>query len=113
MRSYQYVVLTHPVEGREDEYNDWYTNTHIHEIMLIPGFRSAKRYRLAPRPEVNPSSLKHPYLALYEIESDDVEATLGELRRRSAAGELKTSTALDRSKTSSTLYELFAEAKAK
>jgi len=113
MRRYQYVVLTSPVEGREDEYNDWYTNTHIREILQIPGFKAASRYKLAARPEVVPTSLKHRYMALYEIESDDVEATLGELRRRSAAGELAVSTALDRSATSSTLYEMFAELKAK
>jgi hypothetical protein len=23
------IVFTSPVEGREDEYNDWYDNTHL------------------------------------------------------------------------------------
>ena len=100
------------VEGKDAEYNEWYTNTHLGEILAIPGFKGASRYKVAPRPTPVTPTPKHQYLALYTIESDDPEAVLGELRRRSSAGMIKPSAALDRSTTSSVLYELIAEKKA-
>ena len=113
MARYQYVVLTSPAEGQDNEYNEWYSNTHLGEILQIPGFKSAKRYKVAARSTpLNPPP-KQSYLALYEMETDDPEATLGELRRRSAAGLLKSTTSMDRTVTSSILYELIAEREAK
>lgn len=112
MQRYQYVVLTNPVEGLEDEYNEWYTNTHLREVCQVPGFKGAKRYKIVPR-ESAKAPLKHKYLALYEIETNDVEASLAELSRRSGAGELIKSSALDSLTTSSTLVELIADYKAK
>ena len=41
------VVQTSPVDpAKEDAYNDWYDNTHIPEILEIPGFTSARRFKL-------------------------------------------------------------------
>ena len=112
MARYQYVVMTNAVEGREDEYNEWYTNTHLREVLEIPGFKSAVRYKVVQRPKAAFKPAQR-YLALYEMETDNVEATLAELSRRSGAGELATSTALDRSTTTAVLYEYVAERKAK
>jgi hypothetical protein len=46
----------------EDEYNAWYTGTHIPELLAIPGFAAARRYK-AP---------DGTYLAIYDL--DDVSA---------------------------------------
>jgi hypothetical protein len=84
-----YVVRTQPVSAdRDDELNEWYDGTHIPELLAVPGFVSARRFRRVGEdgaPE---------YLAVYEIEADDVSAPLRELRRRSAAGETTRSDAL-------------------
>ncbi|MBT5195713.1 MAG: hypothetical protein HOM07_25485, partial [Rhodospirillaceae bacterium] len=40
------VVLTNPVAGKEDEFNDWYSNIHIQEICQLSGFKSAQRFKL-------------------------------------------------------------------
>ena len=109
MRKFKLVVLSNPTDGQDKEYNDWYTNTHLGEILQIPGFKGAKRYKVAARSTpLNPPP-KQSYLALYEMETDDPEATLAELRRRSSAGMLKSTNSMDRTVTSSILYELIAE----
>ena len=91
MRRGVYVVQARPVTPeREREFNDWYDDTHIPELLAVPGFVSARRYRRVGDgggPE---------YLAVYEIEADDLAAPLHELRRRSAAGETTPSDALQR-----------------
>ena len=110
MARYQYVVMTNPVEGREAEYNDWYTNTHLREVTAVPGFKSAVRYKVVPRAKAA-FIPKQRYLALYEIETDNPEEVLAELSRRSGAGQMAMSTALDRSNTTAVLYELVSEYK--
>ena len=76
------VVQTGPVSAeREEEYNDWYAGTHIPEVLAVPGFVGARRYKLAGG-DGTPS-----YLAIYEIEADDIFAPVKELSARSATGE--------------------------
>ena len=45
MPRYNLIVLTNPVDGREDEYNDWYTNVHLDDVLKIPGVVGAQRFR--------------------------------------------------------------------
>jgi hypothetical protein len=40
-----FFAFSNAVEGREDEYNDWYNNTHIPEILTISRFKSAQRFK--------------------------------------------------------------------
>jgi hypothetical protein len=75
------VVQTGPVSAeREDEYNDWYSGTHLPEVLAVPGFVAARRYKLT-------GTDAPTYLAVYEIEADDLTAPVKELGARSAAGQ--------------------------
>ena len=76
------VVQSGPTPGREAEYEEWYSRVHLPEICAVPGFVSGRRYR------VHGDGGEYPYLAVYEIESeDDVTVPIAEWRRRSAAGQ--------------------------
>jgi hypothetical protein len=66
MATARLIVLSNPVEGREDEYNDWYTNTHIEEVLAIEGFHAAQRFKFSPGRMSKEAP--HRYLAIYEIE---------------------------------------------
>src|SRR4051812_5666782 len=46
MPRFKFLAFTNPVEGREDEYNEWYTNTHLADLLRVPGLMSAQRFRL-------------------------------------------------------------------
>jgi len=62
------VVATRPASAEhEDEYNRWYDEVHLPEILAIPGFVGARRFRA-------PGSAD--YLTIYEIEGDDLQAVL-------------------------------------
>lgn len=70
MAPYIFVVLTNAVEGQEDEYNNWYNNHHIPDVLACDGFVAAQRFRLT---ETEPEQeFTHRYLALYEVETDDL-----------------------------------------
>jgi len=65
-----FIVFTNSEDGSDDEFNRWYDENHIHEILGVDGFLSAQRYELSPyqRPGVEPPEWR--YLAIYEIEGD-------------------------------------------
>ena len=46
MGNYTLVVYTSPVEGREDDYNEWYDNQHLGDVIAAAGFDRAERLRL-------------------------------------------------------------------
>lgn len=73
MARYTLVVLTNPVSGKEDEYNTWYDNRHLADLLAVDGFIAAQRFRLAEGDQ--PQDVTHRYLALYEIETDDLAKT--------------------------------------
>lgn len=55
--------------SREDEYNEWYNTKHVPDILEIPGVIKATRWASATdRP-----GQTRKYLALYELETDDIE----------------------------------------
>lgn len=71
MTKYIQTVVTAPVAGQEQEFNHWYDNTHLPEVLALPGFVAAQRYELVgPDAEERAS-----YLAVYDIETDDIDAT--------------------------------------
>jgi hypothetical protein len=72
--------------AREDEYNDWYAGKHMPEVVAIAGVVSARRYKIVGRKGEAPA-----YLAIYDLEADDVRAPLRELGARVASGEIEMS----------------------
>lgn len=98
------VVYSRPSPGREDEYNDWYQNVHLRELVALPGFVSAQRFRYA-RSLVEGEAF--PYMSIYEIDTDDVDAVLNTLRGTAEKGLLTMSDAIDLTYTSAVVYEEF------
>lgn len=66
------LVLSNPVEGREDEYNAWYDETHVPEVLQLPGVTAAQRFRLSDTGG-NSAGSEHSYLAVYELDRDPAE----------------------------------------
>ncbi len=81
---------SHP--DRENEYNDWYANTHIPEVCAIDGIVGATRYKLSDATPLGPDA--HRYAAVYELESDDLKGVLGELGARAMDGRMNMSDVL-------------------
>jgi hypothetical protein len=71
--------------SKEDEFNEWYTNVHVPDVLQTPGAVSAQRYRNV-RPGKGTRALPK-YLALYEIESEDPEQVFSRMRADDAKRE--------------------------
>lgn len=61
------MAFTNAAEGRDDEYNDWYTNQHVLDVLCVPGIMAAQRFRLS---EQSRAAFGYRYLAIYETEAD-------------------------------------------
>jgi hypothetical protein len=89
-----FVVFTNPTEGREDEFNNWYDNTHLSDVLKVEGFVAAQRFKLAETDP--PQEFPHRYLALYEVESDDLGYVTQALSEAGDSGAMFISESLDR-----------------
>ncbi|MBX5442051.1 MAG: hypothetical protein IRZ32_11055 [Solirubrobacteraceae bacterium] len=75
-----HIVFSHPGDGvSDDEFGCWYEE-HIDEILEMPGFHAAQRYRLEP--DVQAEGVVFPFRTLVVYEVDDDTAALMEGMRR-------------------------------
>ena len=80
MPTYRFVALAVPHPGREAEFEDWYDNRHIPDCLKLDGFVAAQRFRIAGAP-AGAEVPAWQAMTIYEIESDDIEATMAQIAR--------------------------------
>jgi hypothetical protein len=93
MAKHVLVVLSNPVEGKEDTFNDWYTNEHLGDVLKVPGLVNAQRFKLS-EPQFGDPPYPWRYLALYEIDADDLDHTLAVFKERRSTSAIVISDAL-------------------
>jgi len=94
-----FFVFSNPTAGQEEEFNDWYANTHLDEVLAVPGITAAQRYALDELdvPESEHGSVPpppHRYLAVYEVDSEP-ETVMKDFLGRLTSGEMTLSPSLD------------------
>ena len=75
MPKYLIVALNGPKDGQEETYNSWYNEVHVPDLLAVPGVVKARRYKTLH------SNTKWPYVATYELETDDLQGTLAGMAR--------------------------------
>jgi hypothetical protein len=100
MAQYCYIAVTDSVPGREEEFNTWYEQQHVPDLLRIPGFVAARRFKLVQ----SQGGLPGRYLALYEIETDDPQGALAELMNRAGTAQMVMSEAFDPGKVAAGLF---------
>jgi len=103
MNKYVLVVHSNATDGKEDEYNNWYNNTHLGEVTQLPGFVAGQRFAVAAEPTAGEAP-KHKYLAIYEMETDDPQQALAVLGEAVSSGKMTMSDAINTQDVAATLY---------
>lgn len=93
-RAVQCLVFSNPAAGADDEFNAWYSNRHLQDVLRVPGYRAAQRFRI--RRQAEAPSVGWSYLALYEVAADSYEAATNEIARRAGTPEMPISPAAQR-----------------
>lgn len=63
------VVMTNPLDNRHDEFNDWYSNIHIRDVMRAPASIAVQRFVLSTdqvQADGGVERSQAQYLAIYE-----------------------------------------------
>ncbi len=93
MPQFKYLVLSNPVEGREDEYNDWYTNVHLADVLKVEGVVSAQRMRCT-EVQRHPGPQAWKYMAVYDCEAESVQHVIDGMRARAGTPQMPISSAM-------------------
>jgi len=77
------LVHTAAADGKDQEYNDWYNDVHLVDILKLAGFTSARRFKRMD------ADHDPPYLAIYEVEADDLHAAQAAIGAGVQSGEVR------------------------
>ena len=94
------LVFTNAMEGREAEFDQWYDDVHVPDVLAVPGVVAAQRYRVTEidQPEVaglpSPPPPAHRFLAVYELDRDPSEV-MADFVARVTDGSMRLYEALD------------------
>jgi hypothetical protein len=90
----RHLLLVHaePVAGQDEQFNDWYDTVHLPDVLDVPGFVAAQRFIASP--SVHGELPERRYLAIYEIDTDDLPGALAALS--AATKNMQFGTAFDR-----------------
>ena len=91
-----YMVKTRSADpAREPEFNAWYDEIDIPDVLAVPGFMRARRglqQTIAEFPQLDLQETEGKYVALYDIETTDIDKTIIDLyvgaRRMVAQGRI-------------------------
>ncbi|RYH61456.1 MAG: hypothetical protein EON54_10110 [Alcaligenaceae bacterium] len=78
-----YVETRPSAPEREADFHTWYDKIHLPEVVALNSFTSARR--------LSPVDDDGPFVAIYEIEADDLQAVVDNMLEAYAKGDLRMS----------------------
>ena len=106
MAKHTLVVLTNAKEGADEAFNEWYDHTHLGDVLALEGFAAAQRFKLSGT-QLAEGDLPYRYLALYEIETDDLTVPITALQE--GAPKMEITDAFDQAGVAAWLYSPITE----
>jgi hypothetical protein len=89
-----YLAFSNPVEGKDEEYEAWYRDVHVPDLLAMPEIVSAQRFALADCASNGGIGSTPRYLVVYEMEGD-VDEVMLKIAESVGAGSIVVSDALD------------------
>jgi hypothetical protein len=85
---YSMLVFANPIPGRETEFNDWYTNTHMGDLVQLQGWMGAQRFRIVTnvQPRLSAAGYGHGYLIIWDLEDTDANLALARMTAAISGG---------------------------
>jgi hypothetical protein len=95
MARFLWLVMTNPAEGREQEFNRWYDEEHVPDMLGVATVVAVQRFEFVTGGGSAEPGLR--YLAVYEVEADSPEQTMAAMdKARAEPGRMRASSSLDR-----------------
>jgi hypothetical protein len=97
-----FLVLTNPTAGMEEEYNRWYNDQHVPDVLGVDGFVGVQRFKLSAAP--GGEAPYWNYVAFYEIDRDKVDVAFKGLEAARGTPKMVMSEALNRADNEVAVY---------
>jgi hypothetical protein len=104
-KNYKLMVMTNVVAGGEQEFNEWYDKIHLADVLKVPGYVAAQRFRMVA--QLTPD-MPYRYCAIYDVNSDDPKESVQALQTRAGTDEMPLSDKMD-PRFYAALYEAVGE----
>jgi hypothetical protein len=104
--TYRLLVLSNPIDSTDKDFEDWYVNQHLGDVIAVEGFVAAPLFKLS-RP--NRGEFGTRYAAIYELETDDLEAVDDEIESRRNTPALPLSEAMNTGSVTAAYFEAISE----
>jgi hypothetical protein len=88
MARYELIALSNAKSGREAEFNNWYDKVRLPDMLKVPGVVSGERF-------VNAFPAAHKFVAVFDVETESLEALAADINARASSGAMVVSDALD------------------
>lgn len=92
MPKFRMIMLSRALPGRSEDYQRWYDDTHIPEMLQVPGIVAAQRFRVVRNVA---GETTYPYCTIYEMEGDSPDAVLGAMFQAMQGGKVTMSDTVD------------------
>jgi hypothetical protein len=81
MPRYLLIALNGPTAGKDDEaeYNRWFDDIHVPDLMAVDGVSSVRRYKVEVQSRVD-----QPYMCVTEVEAESAAALMKELAKKAS-----------------------------
>jgi hypothetical protein len=91
-----FLVWSNPLdEASEKEYNAWYNDIHVPEVVEhVSGVTGARRYRVVDLPGAD-GAPAHRYLCVWETDTNDAASVAASLQSAIETGKLNMTQAMD------------------
>lgn len=103
MARYKFMAQCNAFDQREEDFNNWYDSQHLPDMLKIPGFVSAERFTL-----VGDGPFR--FLAIYEMDTDDLGASLAEIGKRAGTAAMPISDVIDGAGAQMTVWQPYKAA---
>lgn len=95
-----YFVFTQPKTGQDEEFNAWYSNRHIYDLVSIPGIAAAQRFKLLDAMSGQETA---DYLAIYEF--SDVDVAIAGIAERRGTERMPSTEAINRDMSKGVVFK--------
>jgi hypothetical protein len=93
MARYLWLVFSNPIDGEADEYNRWYSEEHMLDVLSVDVVSAAQRFEFAASIDGPEPHQRFP--AIYEIEANNPHEAMTAIDKARATGKMRGTTALD------------------
>jgi len=97
MAHFHYTILSRAAPGREEEFIAWYRDQHITDVCRMPGVVGGQLFRMDFQRVYDLDAPQWTLMTIYELEGDDPERIIDNIRAASGSAIMPATDTLDKS----------------